>query len=458
MRAFEALRFFLPGKVSMRSKVILTISIILIAILLVCGLATYAVFTRISPTALFAQEHSVPQMQANNVLIAPTSAAIPTLQPIATPVSDQLITRADAEELLLVNLYQRVNPSVVNIDVTLGTFEHPTIASPDENGGDEESTPPEEFNPFFSPQGQGSGFVYSDEGYIITNNHVIDGATEIKVTFYDGSQLPAEIVGKDLDSDLAVIKVDAPKESLLPVAWGDSNKLLVGQRAVAIGNPFGLDGSLTSGIISALGRSLPSMNQSFRIPEIIQTDAAVNPGNSGGPLLNSRGEVVGIINAIVPRQVGVGERSFLGVGFAIPGNLAQRVIPALIEKGAYTHPWLGIVGDSLTPEIAQAMSIKETQGALVIQVLTGSPAAKAHLQGGTERFSTSDGLLTQIGGDIIVGVEDETISEFDDIISFLSRRGTVGDTITLHIIRGGAPKEVKLTLEPRPGSDDLLRQ
>jgi S1-C subfamily serine protease len=345
----------------------------------------------------------------------------------------------------------------VNIEVVMGgPFEHPTL--PDDQELPPLPTPdPEELNPFFNPQGQGSGFVYNRRGYIVTNNHVVEGAIRVYVTFYDGVQLPAKIVGADPDSDLAVIKVDAPPERLAPVIWGDSDEVKVGQRAVAIGNPFGLNGTLTTGIISALGRSLPSLNRSFRIPEIIQTDAAVNPGNSGGPLLNSKGEVIGVINAIVPRQVGVGERSFLGVGFAIPSNLAQRVVPALVEKGKYEHPWIGIVGNSVTPEIAEVMNLDKAQGALIIQVLSGSPASKAGLQGGNQEFTDQDGFLTQIGGDVIVGIEDEEVRDFDDLISFLSRRGAIGDTVILTIIRDGRLKKIDLTLGPRPSQDELIR-
>jgi len=377
---------------------------------------------------------------------APTPVVLPTLEALPTPITEQLVSQADAEELLLINLYERVNPSVVNIEVFLEptSFEHPPV------DGEQPDVPPEQFNPFFSPQGQGSGFIYSKEGHIVTNNHVVEGATQVDVTFFDGTRLPAEIIGTDPDSDLAVIKVDAPPESLSPVAWGDSDSIQVGQRAVAIGNPFGLNGTLTSGIISALGRSLPSLNSSFRIPEIIQIDAAVNPGNSGGPLLNSHGEVVGVVNAIVPRQLDNGERSFLGVGFAIPGNLARRVVPSIIEDGSYAHPWIGIVGNSMTPEIAEAMSLDTTHGALVVQVLPDSPSDKAGLRGGSQELTLRDGSLTQIGGDVIIGVDDEPVNEFDDLLSFLSRRGTVGQTITFTVIRDGETQQIDLTLEPRP--------
>ncbi|MCB0164561.1 MAG: trypsin-like peptidase domain-containing protein, partial [Anaerolineae bacterium] len=248
-----------------------------------------------------------------------TAAVIPTLAPEPTPLSESLIAEADAEELLLTNIYERVNPSVVNILVTV-------------EGQDTGSFP----NNLFPNQGQGSGFVFDTEGHIVTNNHVVQDAQRVDVTFADGATIQAEVVGTDPDSDLAVLRVNAPGESLRPVKWGDSDSIKVGQRAIAIGNPFGLDGTLTSGIISALGRSLPTENGTFRIPEIIQTDAAINPGNSGGPLLNSQGEVVGVNTAIVPRQDRFGgERSFLGVGFAVPANLVKRVVPGLIKDGQY---------------------------------------------------------------------------------------------------------------------------
>jgi 2-alkenal reductase len=232
---------------------------------------------------------------------------LPTLAPSPTPLSAKAIAEADAEELLLMNIYERVNPSVVNIVITVDTPENDPASQ------------------LFPTQGQGSGFIIDTKGHIVTNNHVVFDAQKIDVTFYDGTTLEAKYLGADADSDIAVIKVDAPAKSLRPVVWGNSDEVRVGQRAVAIGNPFGLAGSLTSGIISALGRSLPTENGTFRIPEIIQTDAAINPGNSGGPLLNSLGEVIGMNTAIVPRRNSFGgERSFLGVGFAVPANLGLK--------------------------------------------------------------------------------------------------------------------------------------
>jgi len=445
----------------MRKTKLISLAVFLIVIVGCVGIAALvlpartATFSKIS----FAQQQPAEiaaRPQPTAVQIAPPDAASQ-----ATPLPADIISQADAEEMLLVNLYKRVNPSVVNIEVILGNFQHPAVPDgpqPQPPDNADPNAPEEQFSPFFNPQGQGSGFVYDKNGYIITNNHVVEDATKITVTFFDGVQADAEVVGTDADSDLAVIKVDVPPSELTPVVWGDSDAIEVGQRAVAIGNPFGLVGTLTTGIISAKGRSLPSLNGIFRIPEIIQTDAAVNPGNSGGPLLDSRGEVVGVVSAIVPRQLGTGERSFLGVGFAIPGNLARKVVPGLIENGKYEHPWVGVSGNSLTPEIAEAMGLSPDQhGALVAQVYPDSPAGKARLRGGEETFVTADGARTIIGGDVIIAADDEPIVTFDDLISFLSRKGEVGKTITLTILRDGKTKQVDVTLQPRPSQDKLFR-
>ncbi len=431
----------------MKTKSIIGIVIGVFVLLLACG--------ALSATLFVAQQRFNERVETTHSVepIVDETPSTEIARILPTPLSDEIIAKADAEETLLINLYQRVNPSVVNIDVVLNTnFQHPEIP-----GSDGTPIPPEEFSPFFSPQGQGSGFVFSDEGYIITNNHVVEDAAKITVTFFDGEEYPAEIVGLDADSDLAVIKITAPAERLVPVTWGDSDNVVVGQRAVAIGNPFGLAGSLTTGIVSAVGRDLPSVDR-FLIPEIIQTDAAVNPGNSGGPLLNSHGDVIGVVSAIVPRQLGTGERSFLGVGFAIPSNLAQKVLPTLIAEGGYQHPWVGISGSTLTPEIAREMNLDVAQGALVIFVLPDSPASKAGLRGGDTDFVTGDGIPTQIGGDVIIAIEDEPVKTFDDLISFLSRRGQVGKTVTLTIIRDGNTQSLDVVLEARPNGDELFRQ
>ena len=382
------------------------------------------------------------QLPESNDVVKETQVGLqtpPTLAPEPTPLPPEAIAEADADELLLINLYERVNPSVVNILVTVGGTEQPLSTEED----------------LFPTQGQGSGFVYDQQGHIITNNHVIADATKVEVTFHDGSSAVATVVGTDPDSDLAVVKVDVPAETLRPVDWGDSDQLHVGQRAVAIGNPFGLSGTLTTGIVSALKRSLPTETGTFRIPEIIQTDAAINPGNSGGPLLNSHGQVIGVNTAIVPRRTALGERSFLGVGFAIPSNLVKRVVPSLIEKGKYEHPWIGFQGTSVTAEIAEEMELPQASGALVGTIISGSPADKAGLRSGTRDLTLENGLDVTVGGDVIIAMDDEEIKTFDDLISFLARRGNVGDVITLTIIRNGKEQTVDLTLELRPGADEI---
>jgi len=225
----------------------------------------------------------------------------------------------------------------------------------------------------------GSGFVYDNLGHIITNAHVVDGASKATVTFLDGSQYDAEIIGIDKFTDIAVIKVSEKPRLLHPLQIGDSSQLHVGEQVAAIGNPFGLSGSMTSGIVSALGRLLvASPDSAFSIPDVIQTDAAINPGNSGGPLLNLRGEVVGINTAI---QSSSGE--FSGVGFAVPSNTAIKIVPSLIEDGEYHHPWIGISGRDIDPDLARVLELKDAKGFLIITVVDGSPADKAGLKGMT---------------------------------------------------------------------------
>jgi 2-alkenal reductase len=381
--------------------------------------------------------------------ISTVSVAPPTLPPSPTPLPADLIQEADAEELLLINIYERVSPSVVSIQAIKGTeaFEHPPLP---------EGLPtPDLPNQPFPQQGEGSGFLVDTQGHIVTNNHVIADTTQLQVTFFDGTSLPATVVGADPDSDLAVIKVDAPAESLRPVTWGDSDTLRVGQRAIAIGNPFGYENTLTSGIISGLSRSLPAVTR-YRIPDIIQTDAAINPGNSGGPLLNSQGAVIGVNSAIVPNFNELGERSFLGVGFAIPANLVQRVVPVLIAEGKYDHPWIGFSGMDIIPEVAGELGLPEAKGALVERVLPNSPASRAGLRGGDREVQFPNiGRPISVGGDVIIRIDDQDVRRFDDVLSYLSRRTEVGQEVILTIIRDGSTETVALTLGKRPSTDEL---
>jgi S1-C subfamily serine protease len=347
-----------------------------------------------------------------------------------------------------VDLYQAVNPSVVNIQVTrvLGeSGEDPSI--PGFPGFPDLPQGPQERFQF----GQGSGFIYDREGHIVTNYHVVGQADEVMVTFSDGLSLAAEKVGGDPDSDLAVIRVEELPEGARPLSLGDSDALRVGQSVAAIGNPFGLEGTMTTGIVSALGRTLPSQSRTvggsrFSIPNVIQTDAAINPGNSGGPLLNLAGEVVGVNTAI---ESSVGQ--FSGVGFAVPSNTVARVVPVLIEEGRYQHPWLGISGMDLIPSVREAMDLERDQrGVLVISVVEDSPAAEAGLQG-SDRELVESGQTLRVDGDIIVGIDNIAVQDFDDLLVYLSEQTQVGQEVELEVLRDGERMPIPVTLAARPG-------
>ena len=292
--------------------------------------------------------------------------------------------------------------------------------------------------------GMGSGFVYDNLGHIITNAHVVEGASKATVTFLYGTQYDADIVGKDKFTDIAVIKVSEKPRLLHPLQLGDSSQLHVGEPVAAIGNPFGLSGSMTSGIVSQIGRLLPTQDSGFSIPDVIQTDAAINPGNSGGPLLNMKGEVIGINTAI---QSMSGE--FSGIGFAVPSNTALKIVPSLIEDGEYKHPWIGISGRDIDPELARVLDLKDAKGFLVITVVDGSPADKAGLKGMTET-QVIDGKEYPANGDIILSVDDKEVRKISDILVHLQREKSVGDTMHLGVIRDGEFMHISLELVERP--------
>ena len=315
----------------------------------------------------------------------------------------------------------------------------------------------------------GSGFVYDKEGHIVTNYHVVSGdniSKEFDITFTDGSTYKAKVVGSDPYAEIAVLKIPLENntqvsEKLIPLQIGNFSEVSVGQRVAAVGNPFGLSASITEGIISGLGRLLPAlspeMNQipliedspAFSIPNIIQTDAAINPGNSGGPLLNMNGEVIGINTAIFS-ATGV----YSGVGFAIPSYLIQKVVPSLITTGEYKHPYLGISGTDIDADIAEIMKLQNTTGFLVIQVTAGSPADKAGIHGGSI-LTKIDGRDVELGGDVIVGIDDKPIRKIDDILSYLDREKKVGENVTLSIVRNEQIEKLDLTLANRPASTVL---
>ena len=290
--------------------------------------------------------------------------------------------------------------------------------------------------------GQGSGFVFDTLGHIVTNFHVVDGADQVNVIFADGRNSLAEVVGTDPGSDLAVILVVDMPEGLLPLSLGNSRSLRVGQQVVAIGNPFGLQGTMTTGIVSALGRTLPSQARiagggQFSIPSVIQTDTAINPGNSGGPLLNLAGEVVGINTAIESS-----DRQFSGVGFAVPSDSVARIVPILIERGEFPHPWLGISGTDLNSQIRQDLGLPSEQvGILVVSILEGGPAS------GTGLLSYEDGQ-----GDLITSVDGFVIRDFEDLLTFISGKTSVGQTITLSILRNAEQIEIPVELGERPST------
>jgi len=374
-------------------------------------------------------------------------------------VSNGVPTTLSGYETALEDIYTQVNPSVVSIHVvqqhdvstilpnqTLPFFNFPGspnfFGSPNQNNN-------QPAQPQYS-QALGSGIIWNTDGYIVTNNHVINGADKIEVKFYDGSILPAKLIGADPDSDLAVIKVDNPGVTLAPIRVDGSAQTKVGQIAVAIGNPFGLENTMTVGIVSALGRTLPAgegtiNGTNYSIPDIIQTDAPINPGNSGGPLVNDQGMLIGVTSAI---ESPVGANA--GIGFAIPATIVQNVIPELIKSGKYEHPYLGISGITLTPDLAKSMNLDATQrGALVEEIVPGGPADSAKLVG-SDRQVTIDGLDARVGGDVITAIDNTSVNSMDDLIAYLADHTKVNQKITLTILRKGKEETIQATLLARP--------
>ncbi len=329
------------------------------------------------------------------------------------------------KESLVIDLYERVSPGVVSIQTL-------TV-----DGG-----------------GLGSGFVYDAEGHIVTNYHVVEGATELEVDFPSGYKVRGKVIATDIDSDLAVVKVNVPDEVLFPLVMGDSDQLKVGQTVIAIGNPFGLSGTVTTGVVSAKGRTLDSFRISstggtFSAGDIIQTDAAINPGNSGGPLLNLNGEVIGINRAIrTDSSTATGEPVNSGIGFAISSNIVSRVVPSLIKDGFYNYPYIGISSrEDLSLIEREVLGIESMVGAYIITVTPDSPASRAGLIGGDQETSII-GLYS--GGDLIIAVDGRQVRVFGDFLSYLMTHKSPGDEIVLTIVRDGQEMDVTLTLDKRP--------
>ncbi len=384
---------------------------ILIGTLFVLGLMSCSFLPSIdlvSPTKL-------PEIVNLPGLISKTD--IPSVLPVGAELtSDQVLT----------TLYEQVNPGVVAIITTTATG-----------------------------MGSGSGFVFDKEGHILTNFHVVDGATEVEVDFPNGQKVMGEVLATDPDSDVAVVKVTVSKDILFPLRLGDSDQLKVGQMVVAIGNPFRLSNTMTLGIVSAKGRVLDSIRttsdqSTYSAGDLIQTDASINPGNSGGPLLNLNGEVVGINRAIQTTGTTLqGEAVNTGIGFAVSINIVKRVVPYLIQNGKYDYPYMGISSsrEDLTLAEWQELGFTQTSGSYVMSVTPGGPAALAGLRGGTNP-SNIQGLYS--GGDLIIAVDDRPVQVYGDVISYIFLNKSPGDKIVLTVIRDGTQQEVTLTLGKRP--------
>ncbi|MDQ3961595.1 MAG: trypsin-like peptidase domain-containing protein [Thermoproteota archaeon] len=396
------------------NKAILAVSIIIAAIVI---LFVYSQFKDVNDFA-----GNVPILSD---LVQTTTDGRRGLSDDAFQIGQVGIIKASDTELSLTDLFQRVEKSVVQI------------------------TDSGERDVFESRLG--SGFVYDDNGHIITNDHVVSGGgNRLDVTFPDGTVYRASMIGSDPSADIAVLYVEGvPKEKLLPLSLADSSKVRVGERLAAIGNPFGLSGSLSSGIVSGVGRQIPAQEEEgFTIPDIIQTDAPINPGNSGGPLLNMRGEVIGINSAIYSTT-----GQFAGVGFAIPSNTLAQVVPSLITTGSYQHPWLGVAGRDITPGLADRLGLNEPRGFLVMDVVAGSPAEKAGILKGTED-TVIDGIPIKLGGDVIIAVDNNTVRKIDDLLAYVEMKKSVGDDLELTILREGQMMEVVATLAARPSMQE----
>jgi len=400
--------------------------------------------------------------QASNPALAVSQSQPKATPPVVTGGTGSLTDYESSLEAI----YQQVSPSVVSIRVVQKQdasvqgsgfeFAFPNIPGLPDFFGSPNQDQSQPNQPQYS-QALGSGFIWDKEGYIVTNNHVVNGADKIEVMFSDGTILPAKLVGADPDSDLAVVKVDNAKVELTPIAVNSTDNVKVGQIAVAIGNPYGLENSMTVGIVSALGRTLPagegnSNGTTYSIPDIIQTDAPLNPGNSGGPLVDAMGALIGVNTAI---ESASGTNS--GIGFAIPSTIVGQVVPELIANGKYEHTYLGISGMSLTPDVATAMSLQDNQrGVLVEEVTPKSPADEAGLHG-SSKSTTIDGQELMIGGDVITAIDGSFVKTIEDVIAYLADHTHVGQKVNLTILRDGKEQTVEVTLEARPSSEETAQ-
>ena len=370
-----------------------------------------------------------------SLLSAPVITSNSTVNQGSSPTAESLA----AYQSTLEQIYAQVNPSVVNVEV-VSTANSSLSGTPFSFGGRGAQ---------IQQSALGSGFVWDSQGHIVTNNHVIDGANKITVTFANGTTSTAKLVGADPNSDLAVIQVNVPASELTPIHLADSTQVKVGQLAVAIGNPFGLSGTMTVGIISGLERSLPvgldnpnsQGGPTYSIPDIIQTDASINPGNSGGVLVDDQGQLIGVTAAIESPS-----NANAGIGFVIPAHIVQKVIPSLIKTGKYEHPWLGISGTSLSPDLAKANNLDGSQqGVLIVDITNNGPADKAGLHG-SDRQVDINGQPAPVGGDVIVAIDGQPVKRFEDMGSYLFENVQVGQTVTVTILRNGSQKDIQVKL------------
>ncbi len=424
----------------MNKKNLAITSIVLISMMLLsaCSGITAALSSTNNPVAQAATSTTAAPTGTSSGGTSTTTSSTTTSPAITIPQSQVLTDWQSTLE----SIYTAVSPQVVTIQVM----------TPSSSGF-------QNFPGFNNPNQQqlspalGSGFIWDTKGNIVTNDHVVNGATSIEVTFSDGTTVPAKVVGEDPYSDLAVINVSGvPSNLLTPVTVADSSQIKVGEFAAAIGNPYGLQESMSTGIVSGIGRDIRNSNSSqtstgafYSIPDVIQTDAAINPGNSGGVLVNDQGQVIGVTYSL---ESASGSNS--GVGFAIPSSIVNRVAPDLISKGTYAHPYLGISGTDVTADIAKAMNLPTTtRGALIVQVTSGGPAANAGLQGSNTTV-TINGVQGVVGGDIVTAVNGTAIMSMSDLIRYLELNTQTGQNVTLSIIRNGQTQSVQVTLGTRP--------
>jgi S1-C subfamily serine protease len=381
--------------------------------------ATSLVFASVALAACGIVRGVAPAQQPTT---APTPAVIAATP---APLPPQVVQAAGADEQVVIDIYARVSPAVVHITsrIVVRDFFYGDVPQ----------------------EGTGSGFVLDLQGHIVTNNHVVENAEKITVTLSDETSLEARVVGTDPSTDLAVVQIDTSPDRLHPVELGASANLRVGQRAIAIGNPFGLDRTLTTGVISSLGRPLQTQNNGT-IYDVIQTDAAINPGNSGGPLLDSSGRVIGVNSAIYSPSGGS-----VGVGFAIPVDTVRRVTASIIEKGYYPHPWLGVTGLSITSDLANYLKLPVERGVLVINVTAGQAAAQAGVRGGSRRVQIGN-YVVPVGGDILTAIDANKVAAMEDMVKYLETKTKVGQAVSLTIMRDGKEQTVQATLGEQPRS------